>query len=283
VVPATVEARLLSFATRRRLIAPDLTELAADTWPLETREAARWTWSRRVAGETRSVEVAVELATAYAESGLELSGMDPAIARLEEDERAHVALCQAFVRGLGSHDVRAGERVADAQPLVPEPDSEPPSVHLLRYVLTGLAVCESVSALRFAVVRAHTDLPLPRACIDLFLRDESAHARLGFVLLPAALAHHRALVGVERAASDIDAELRSTLRHLDLAVGLDAHRRNLTLRARPQPTENPGVIEPALDALAFYRGMERTIVPRLERLGVAAISAWRDRWVTPVA
>lgn len=215
----------------------------------------------------------MELAAAYAASGLQLAGMESAIARLEEDERAHVALCQAFLRRIGAHDEPEG-----AQLKARAADAEMPSLRLLRYVLTGLAISESVSALRFAVVRAHTDLPLPRACIDLFLRDESAHARLGFVLLPAVLTHHRDHAGIEGAASDIDAELRSTFRHLDLAVGLDAQRRKLVLHARPQPTENPGVVEPALDALALYRGMERTIIPRLERLGVAAVSAWRDRW-----
>lgn len=214
----------------------------------------------------------MELGAAYAASGLRLPGMENAVLRLDEDERAHVALCEAFVQRLGVRDV------AQAQPKMREQDGELPSLRLLRYVLTGLAVSESVSALRFAVVRAHTDLPLPRACIDLFLRDESAHARLGFLLLPAALAHHRDQVGAERADDDIDAELRSTFRHLDLAVGLDAHRRHLVLRARPQPTDNPGVVEPALDALAFYVGMERTILPRLERLEVRATAAWRERW-----
>ena len=216
----------------------------------------------------------MELGAAYAASGLRLMGMESAVARLDEDERAHVALCEAFVQQLGAPEA------AQIQPKMRAPDAEPPSLRLLRYVLTGLAVSESVSALRFAVVRAHTDLPLPRACIDLFLRDESAHARLGFVLLPATLAHHRDQVGIERASSDVDAELRSTFRHLDLAVGLDAERRKLVLQARPQPTKNPGVIEPALDALALYGGMERTIIPRLERLGIAAATAWRDRWAS---
>ena len=149
---------------------------------------------------------------------------------------------------------------------------------MLRRVATGLVVCETVSAVRFAVVRRHTDLPVARACIDRFLRDEVAHARLGFLLLPLARSHHAATVGEARAREDLDEELAATFRHLDQVVGLDAERRGLALEARAQPTQNAGVVEPALDALAFYDAVRNTIVPRLAKQGVDAGSAWARRW-----
>ncbi len=276
-MPATVEARLAAFARRPRPIAPSLHALDAAAWPEPAREAARLAWTRRVAGESQSVEVAIALREAYVQSGVTLAHVDDAIARLEDDERAHVALCCAFLRAIGS----APPEGAQTPPL--EDDDRTPSLRFLSYVLTGLAICESVSALRFAAVRAHTDLPVPRACIDHFLRDETAHARLGFDLLPIALAHHSRVAGAATAARDVARELRETFRHLDLVVGLDAERRGMPLVARAQPDSNPGVVEPALDALALYRGVERSIAPRLDRLGldrlgVSASTAWKARW-----
>lgn len=289
-VPATVDsigadsigaetrgARLLALATRPRITPPDLAALDARSWPEPARQAALLTWSRRAASETESVEVANALRSAYARCDLAIEGFEPAVARLEDDERSHVALCHAFVAAIGGPPARTieAEHTTSA-------DGDPPTLALLRWVLTGLAICESVSALRFATVRAHTDLTLPRACIDLFLRDETAHARLGFELLPPVLAHHVRAVGETRAARDVADELRATFRHLDLVVGLDTERRGLALATRAQPIENPGVVEPALDALTLYRGVARTVAPRLDRelraLDVSAAHAWRDRW-----
>lgn len=226
--------------------------------------------------EAASVEVAVELRAACRASGLVIEGLPAALDRLEEDERAHVAICRAFVEAIGLRTA------SDAAVREAAPDDRAPSLLVLSYVLTGLSICESVSALRFATVRAHTDLPIPRACLDRFLRDETAHARLGFDLLPLAIMQHSRAVGRERAARDVEDELRATSRHLDLVVGLDAERRGLTLIARDQPSDNPGVVEPMLVALTLYRGMERTIAPRLDRalapLAVSASRAWIDRW-----
>ena len=143
---------------------------------------------------------------------------------------------------------------------------------------TGLVVCETVSALRFARVRRHTDVPVARACLELFLRDEVAHARLGFLLLPLAVANHAASVGSEKAHEDLSAELAQTFRYLDEAVGLDAERTGLALETRPQPTPNAGVVEPMIDALAFYDAVQGTIAPRLARLGVDASQPFAARW-----
>lgn len=187
----------------------------------------------------------------------------PAIARLIEDERAHVELACSFLKRLGAPEV-------DVPPFDGITATDPPERALFRAVLTGLAVCESVSAARFAAVRAHTDLPIPRACIEYFLRDEIAHAELGFSLLPSALA------GID--AAELDAELTATFRTLELTVGLDAERKKLELRARPQLPMNAGIVEPAIDALAFYECVARSILPRLEKIGIDARKIWARRW-----
>lgn len=272
-MPATADAdeRLRAFASRRSGRAPNLHALDASDWPAPALAATALVWGRRVVNETRSVELAEQLASAFERAGLMRAPIEAAIARLASDERSHVELATAFLARIGAPPPRV-------TPAIAPPTGEPPSLFLLRCVATGLAVCETVSAVRFAVVRAHTDLAVPRACIELFLRDEIAHARLGFLLLPRVIAHHASVVGAAEAASDLASELRATFRHLDLVVGLDADRRGIRLEARPQPPCNAGVVEPALDALALRDAIDRTIVPRLSRLGIEAAPIWASRW-----
>ena len=245
---------------------PSLAGVEPATWPAPAVHAAVLVWSRRVRNEAQSVALAHELRAVVGSDDPVLAA---ALDRLADDEQSHVELATAFLAVLG------------AAPPPPEPalpdHPEPPTLRALRCVLTGLAVCETVSAMRFATVRAHTDLAAARACIELFLRDEIAHARLGFLLLPGAIAARAAEVG-DAVTGEIERELGATFRHLDLVVGLDAERRGLVLARRAQPPCNAGVVEPALDALAFRDAITRTIVPRLTRLGIDAGTIWSQRW-----
>lgn len=272
-VRATAD-RLIAFARRPRDPAPPIDALDLGGWPDEALAVAKIVWSRRVVNETHSVELARHLARAVASTPLASDALDRALARLEDDEQRHVELASTFLARLGA----APPAVA---PAIAQGAGEPGSLFLLRCVLTGLAVCETVSAVRFAMVRRHTDLAIPRACIELFLRDEIAHARLGFLLLPDVVAEHAAREGRARADADVASELRATFRHLDLVVGLDADRRGIALVERPQPERNPGVVEPALDAIALRSAITRTVVPRLAALGIDAAPAWQQRWVEP--
>lgn len=273
--PATarvgLEERLWAFAQRRRLPPPDLASLNADAWTPAARTATAFVWNRRVLNETRSVELARDLGVALDAASLLTAGAAAACQRLGDDESLHTELAASFLKQVGA------EVVAVAPEALPV-DGGAPTLAVLRRVATGLAVCETVSAVRFAVVRRHTDLPIPRACIELFLRDEVAHARLGFLLLPHALSWHAAAVGRSEAEADLDSELKATFRHLDLVVGLDAERRGLRLVRRPQPPANAGVVEPALDALAYYDAVTQTILPRLRKVGIEAEPLWSSRW-----
>jgi hypothetical protein len=269
-VRATAD-RLIAFADRRRSPAPSLGALDASGWPEAKRAAAGIVWSRRAVNEAQSVELAERLAEAAARTPLSSPPLRGAIERLAEDERGHVALATAFLERIGVVAPRI-ERTLERS------GGEALSLFLLRCVLTGLAVCETVSAVRFATVRQHTDLAIPRACIEHFLRDEIAHARLGFLLLPLAIEHRASVVGAELAAAEIRAELGATFRHLDLVVGLDAERRGITLAPRAQPRDNPAVVEPALDALALRSAITGTVIPRLAGLGIDAGPIWARRW-----
>ena len=72
-------------------------------------------------------------------------------------------------------------------------------------------------------------------------------------------------------------EAMTALRELESVVGLDGARRGLE-PARPQPAGNPGVVEPNLDAIAFYQAVEQRVLPRFARVGVDVTTAWQGRW-----
>ncbi len=192
-----------------------------------------------------------------------------ALERLESDELLHHGLAVDVVRRLGG----AVPRVPSPAPL----PHESPARSLLQQVIGALCVCESVSAARYAAVRGYTDLETPRAWLELLLRDEVAHGELGFALLPFALE----LAEPEGGRALAEDELRLTFRELEHLVGMNAGRTGGPPPPRPQPASNPGVVEPAIDAWAFYDAAERTLIPRLEAHGLAAREAWAARIAEP--
>lgn len=260
---------LAAFAARRRSEPPDLSSIDAGALEPAAVEAARLVWRRRALNEALSVTVARRLRETSGRMPNLDSEVGPALARLEHDEVAHVEIASAVL-----------SRIQGAPPQDPGPVElldERVEQSFARLVLTGLCVCETVSAARFAAVREHTDLPAYRACIELFHRDELTHAELGFVLWPTAFERLREAIGREPAADLVMAELRGTLGHLDRVVGLDFERRGGPPPPRPQPTDNPGVVEPAIDAIAFYGAIHAEVIPRLSALGVPAEQAWASR------
>lgn len=261
---------LQTFAARRRSSAPNLDSL--ESCPVEALEVARIIWLRRVVNETRSAELARQMQNKAAHIQIFNAAFREALVRLEEDETAHVDLATAVLKKLNAPPINIPD---DTRQFV-FPD-ETPIASLMRLVLTGLCVCESVSAARFASVREHTDLDVFRNCIELFYRDELTHAELGFVLFPQVRMVLRDEVGAEPAEILITDELRATLGHMDRVVGLNLERKGGVPPMRPQPKPNPGVVEPAVDAAAFYRSIHEDVLPRLETLGVAARDAWKQR------
>jgi hypothetical protein len=260
---------LEAFAHRRRALRPDFDAADFALSSDEARTAARIVWRRRVLNEMLSVDLARHLHRA----AVHRDEVDPllhsAFMRLEEDEATHVELASAVLARLGDETLPEASSLPVRQ--------ERAEMVFTRAVLTGLCVCETVSASRFAAVREHTDLPIFRACIEVFHRDELTHAELGFVLLPLALERLRSSLARPAADALVFDELRATMAHLDLVVGLDLERNGGPPPPRPQPAQNPGVVEPAVDARAFYRALHDEVVPRLSALGLPAKNAWELR------
>lgn len=260
---------LAGFIRRRRVaFAPPCSSELTNLDPT-ARAAAILVWQRRHANERASVNLAERMERhARALATGETVG---ALERLADDERRHVDATGAVL------DALQAPRVTAARIRTPDP-SEPAELAFARDVVVGLAVCESVSAARFAAVRSATDIPVFRRLIDGFLRDEIAHAALGIALLPYARGLVRRTVGSAACDAWMTSELMSALVELERTVGLDGARRGLR-PPRPQPSENPGVIEPNLDALAFYDAVTRRILPQIERCGLPIRAAWEARFV----
>jgi len=252
--------RLTNIAERRRRrpelpLAPDVGVLAE-----EAKAAARLVWARRYVNEAASVRLGERLRRNLRGAGLPAEverAADAALARLVEDEQRHVELATEVLVALGA-SLPAGEGVA-LRAL-----GESPVERLLHDVTVGLLLCESVSASRFASVWAATDLPAFRERIGVFLRDEIAHARLGVVLLPPALEAYAARAGEEAARGFVVGSLESAIAELVVVVAGGARPGDLP-PPRPQPTQNPGVVEPAVDARALYRALTR-LGPLVESL-----------------
>jgi hypothetical protein len=255
-----LRARLARFADRPTHPLPDLRDVAIDVPGDAALRAARHVWARRVVNETGSEVVARRLVGLAAAVLPDESELMQALQRLERDEHEHGQIARDVLAQLGG----------DVPSTVPDPPAPSGSSgeQLASLVLSGLAIGETISAARYAAVRRHTDLAGPRACIERFLRDETAHSELGFLLVPIAAP----------LARDVRAELAGSFRYLDRLVGMDAERSGIALVERPQPRGNAGVIEPLLDAVAFYVSAREELVPRLGALGLPAETAWRERW-----
>lgn len=261
---------LHAFTHRRRAAMPNLDTL--EVCPDAALDAARFVWHRRVVNEARSVDLARKMQCTTTRLKDICKEFVEALGRLEEDETSHVELVTAVLKRLKAPIITTE---ADAVNLVlPE---EPAVISMMRLVVTGLCICESVSAARFAAVREHTDLDGYRACIELFYRDELTHAELGFVMLPHIVQRLRDEMGTAYADELMTGELQSTLGHMDRVVGLNFERKGGPPPARPQPMQNPGVVEPAMDAIAFYRSIHEDVLPRFESLGLPAREAWKNR------
>ena len=261
---------LSAFTNRRRAVSPNLDQLEA--CPVAALEVARIIWHRRIVNEARSVELAQSMQSLGKSTNLWNQGLSQAIERLEADEASHVELAMAVLKKLQSAPVTIAKEATQID--LPQ---ETPLVSFMRLTLTGLCICEAISASRFASVREHTDLAGFRACIELFYRDELTHSELGFVLLPLVLEEMRHVLGSSRTDELVEQEMSLTFGHMDRVVGLNLERQGGVPPARPQPKQNPGIVEPAVDAAAFYRSVYDDIIPRLTALGLPAQAAWTNR------
>lgn len=227
---------------------------------------ARRFWLRRMEAEHRSVAVFLLLGAQLIEAN---AGLDAKIVmlRLAQDELRHTEICGVMVRALGGEptlqmDVTVAPLATHAGCSVEE--------RALRNVIYATCLSEMIAVSRLVDALEHTTDETARAATRAVLADEVLHGTFGFHYLEAQrgwLDTHPEVLG----------SLADYLRHAFAVL-----ERELVAPPGSIPRPMPeamglGVIDPVRARDVFYHTVEAAIVPGLERHGISAAAAWRDR------
>jgi hypothetical protein len=188
------------------------------------------------------------------------------LAKIVGDELRHAELCAALAKQL---DAPAPTWSTEAVRVRVDhlPELRWRAISLL---LVEGAIGETISSALFATGRNGTTESPQRTTLRSILSDEVFHARfcweslasleLACDLEPMQAEASRALGAIERA------QILPVLRRLEAGMPFDS------------AWEALGVLRPEKRVDAFYGAIERSVIPRLTRLGLDGNNAWRDRY-----
>lgn len=226
-------------------------------------------WQKLLDGERDSFVAAAMIAADLGRIG----APEPLLAeasRVVEDEARHVLVASTMVRALG------------AEPTTPDPDTTRADLgkgtlreRLVRTLVAGFVVGESLSAATFAAARARPMVPIARWAYDELLQDEATHGGFGeragawlmrdyddaacAALWPACVLEMQAFERIVGGPVD------------DAAIEREKKNRLVSELSRL------GLMSPAASCAATLDGIERWALPRLRRMRVipAVPEAWR--------
>lgn len=239
----------------------DWEALARAPHPQHERERGRRSFVLRALDEQRSLLAFSELLSELCESGAPIDVIG-ACTRVVRDEALHVDLCRRMVDALGGWPADA------AEPRWVRSDVRRPlRERVLRTVVGSLCIGETISVAMLAAVRVHATDDAAQRVLTRMLADESFHARFGWWWLERFGAEiteteHRMLAGW------LPKVLGSVERNMLPAPGASG----LSYAQSPFGSASPGERSGALD-----RVMHETILPGLERAGIAAVRAYAAR------
>lgn len=246
-------------------IAPTTAVFDASRYDPAAIATVREQWTQRMRIEHRSSMVFSQLAQQLFEANATLDATI-VMMRMAQDELRHTATCARVLSALGAPaEVETDLEVA---PLARHPGASPEE-RALRNVIYTTCMSEMVACARFVAVLDRTTDPFLRDMTRRLLADEVLHGQFGFHYLgawrPWLDAHADANAGIERylvhAFAVIEGELAPTP----------------PFRALTDDEKALGADDGALAREVFYGTTEGAIVPGLERLGLAAGKAWRER------
>lgn len=234
----------------------------------ETREHTRRAWAARALAEYRSLAVFTQLLARMPEAGAPLPAIT-ALTRLVQDEARHTELCARMADALGgTHDcVLPRESLRVSSRLRAE-------LFIARQAVSMFCVGEAASVALLDELLAGVTDRCARAVLRVIRRDERLHERYGLALARWAIAQ---LDDEERAWLGADTAL--AFAHYD-RVNAGARRTDGEPFAEPAAPTGPdlGLRSAERFAWAFYGKLDADILPSLERLGLPARLAWRDRF-----
>jgi hypothetical protein len=225
-------------------------------------------WPMRAAQELRSALVFRALAAAARAVAMPAPWPSRFFAAAH-DEIRHARLCAIVGEDLGAEPPAWNvDSVRDRLGALPNASSR-----VATLLLVEVAIGETLSSHLFRAGQRAAIEPRTRAALGVILRDEIRHQRLGWDALAALWA-------------TLDEPRRAAMQRT-AAAGLASCERDIALPALRRLEANApfdpayaalGVLHPETRVEAFYRAVERRIVPRLDRLGLDGQRAWRDRY-----
>ncbi|HSY38537.1 MAG TPA: ferritin-like domain-containing protein, partial [Polyangia bacterium] len=255
-VEATRRRRRLTSAWRR---AP-----AFDPAPYEASALARarHLWTMRATAEHESALIFAGLLPLALEAKASLD-TQTVLVGMAEDELRHAAICAEVARRLGGDP-------PPARPTTIPRGARPIEEQLLRHVIYGNCMTETVNAARLVDAAEQACDPFLRGALLELLADEVRHARFGFVLLNDWATFFESRPDARRA---VDEFLPGAFAALERTLsGAGASRAGFGDDDLALGSPDPGRL-----AEVFYRTVEEAVVPGLERAGFAASAAWQAR------
>jgi hypothetical protein len=229
-------------------------------------ESARAMWKTRILSEYRSTSVFSAMVAQLMEARASLEAT-AVVLRMGQDEVRHAAVCAEALAALGG-DPRLDVPV-DVAPLARHPGCGPEE-RALRNVIYGCAMSEIVNTARFVDALDTMSDPFLKDVTRQLLSDEVLHGQFGFHYLDE-------WNDWLEARPEVRASLARYLRHAFVVLerqlsGVGAPARVLTDDERAL-----GLPDPARLPETFYATIEAAVVPGLERYGIEAGQAWRER------
>jgi hypothetical protein len=267
--PIADEGRRLESALRRA--EPMAHVFDSTPFPVETVGKARSWWLEMMRTEYESASVFVDMCTQLQTIAAPLD-VQTVVLRMAQDELRHAAICGRVVEAMGGE----ARIPATAPRRAPSHPDCGPDETALRTVIFGCCLGETVNAARLAKRIGEVRDPFVRDAFRLLLADERLHAQFGFYYLES-----------RRAWLDAHPEVRRSLaRYLRYAFAtLERYMGAVPVDVRPLNDDERAIGLPDLTELSttFQETILNASVPGLERFGVDAATAWRERTIVAPA
>lgn len=231
---------------------------------------ARESWERRMVFEHRSTTVFANLAVQLFEANASLDAKTVML-RMAQDEVRHTETCGHVVLALGG----TAEVEADvAVPPLAAHQGVSPAERALRNVIYTTSMSEMVAIAMLVDELDQTKDRFLRDATRRLLADEVLHGQFGFLYLEA-----------WRPWLDAHPDVRGSLgRYLTHAFKVIEDVLGGPVRAEAPLDDDEralGLHGAARGREIFYETMQHAIVPGLERFGIEAGKAWRERRLLP--
>jgi Rubrerythrin len=232
--------------------------------PEAIEKARRW-WLEAMQSEYESTTVFIDMATQLRQIAGPLD-VQTVVLRMAQDELRHAAMCARVVEAMGGEAKIPTGQLPRA---VPHPDCGAEE-SVLREIIHGCCLSEIVNVARLTKAVGEVGDPFVRDALRLLLADERLHAQFGFYYLESRRGWLDAHPEVVRSLGRFLRYAFASLEQRMGAVSYDACPRTEAELAigLPDPTERSS---------SFQEAIINATVPGLERFGIAAGAAWRER------